>query len=51
MKPLAKAAPHPYIKGAWTVRDPRAGMYIPMLASKVTAEIIVNKRNEDRRQK
>lgn len=50
--PLARAVPHPTVKGAWTIDDPLAkpGDHIPMIASKVNAGIIAEKRNENRRQ-
>jgi hypothetical protein len=51
MTPRAKAIPHPYIAGAWTVHDPHAkpGAHVPMLASKAGAEMTASKRNEQRR--
>jgi hypothetical protein len=51
--PLAQAVPHPTVKGAWTIEDPLAkpGDHVPMIASKVRAGIIAEKRNENRRPK
>lgn len=48
--PLASAAPHPFIKGAYTVDDPMAPRGRPLFfASKERAEIAASKRNETRR--
>jgi hypothetical protein len=48
--PLAKAVPHPHIKGAYTVDDPRAtDKQLLRLVSKQSAEAIASKLNEQRR--
>jgi hypothetical protein len=50
--PQAKAIPHPFIEGAWTLEDklqPPTGRLL-MFASKTGAEVAASKRNEQRRQ-